>query len=127
MLDNHNELCAADIDAGINDERIIVKDELSKKLIILMYEDIFAFLSFGNYVKVKTEKKFYVSHNSMKRAEALFCSRNRFIRISRTAIVSKNKIESIEINKVTLRNGTRYAIGRNFRKAFFEKLKKKYF
>ena len=126
-MDNYNEQYAADIAVGINNERIIVKDELSKKLIILSYEDIFAFLSFGNYVKVKTEKKFYISYNSMKRAEAQFCTGNRFIRISRTTIVSKNKIATIEINKVTLKNGKRYTIGRSFRKAFFEKFKKNYF
>lgn len=94
---------------------------------MLRYGDIFAILSYGNYVKVKTEKDVYTTYKSMKEAEAMFCTTNRFIRISRTAIISKDKISSIELNKVTLRNELQLIIGRSFRNAFFEKLKKKYF
>ncbi len=126
-MESHDKPPTTNSAVGIIDQSIIIKDELSKSIMVLSYEDVFAFLSYGNYVKVITVGKVYISHNSMKQAEARYCSTNRFIRISRTTIVSKKKIRSIEINRVKLSNGEKYTIGRSFRSAFIEKFKRNSF
>lgn len=109
-------------------ERIIVKDGTKQELNIIALDDVFCFLSDGNYVKIETETTVKHSYNTLDQAEAMFCTTGQFIRISRMTIVSRNKIALVKLNKVILSNGKAYAIGKTYRKTFFDTLyKENYF
>lgn len=128
ILDKLGELRGANTILPNSLERIIVKDGTKQLLNIIELKDVFCFLSHDNYVKIETGTDEKLSYNTLDQAEARFCAAGKFIRISRTTIVAKDKIDSIKLNKVILSNGKKYSIGKTFRKAFFENFyKESYF
>lgn len=78
--------------------------------------DIYSITSYGNYVKVNTEKHTRINYMSLKRTEELYCKSGHLIRIHQSYIISINKILSFSKDKIKLINGEEFPISRYYKK-----------
>jgi two-component system, LytTR family, response regulator len=86
---------------------------VQKKKVKILFAEILYIESQQEYIKIFTEKKEYISKMSTHEIEALLPS-NLFIRIHRSFIVSKNKIESYTAEIVEV-NGVSIPVGRGYK------------
>ncbi|HTN68041.1 MAG TPA: LytTR family DNA-binding domain-containing protein [Dysgonamonadaceae bacterium] len=98
------------------EEQMFVKAD--HKLIRVLYKDILYIEGWKDYVKIHVEDKPHpiLSLMSMKGLEETLPS-TRFIRIHRSFIVQKNKIDSISKNRVTIAE-KELPIGESYKKEF---------
>jgi DNA-binding LytR/AlgR family response regulator len=95
---------------------IFVKDDKITYRVDL--KDIFYIEAVGDYAKIITSKKVYVTCQSMKKFESVLPS-NRFIRVHKSYIIAVSKINSMEGNILNI-NNVQIPIGATFRKTFFD-------
>ena len=76
-----------------NSQYILIKAD--NLLINVEFKDIFYFEAFGDYVKVHTAEKLYVTYNRLSVIEENL-PKGQFVRIHRSFIVRKDKIKNIE-------------------------------
>lgn len=100
----------------LDESFIFIKDDKITYRIDL--KDIFYIEAIGDYAKIITSKKTYVTCQTMKKMETLLPS-NRFLRVHKSYIISVSKINSMEGNILNI-NNTQIPIGQTYRKAFFE-------
>lgn len=102
----------------LEDSFIFIKDDKVTYRIDL--KDILYLESVGDYVKVITQDKVYMTNQTMKKMETWLPS-NRFPRVHKSYLVSVSKINTIEGNVIKI-NNTLIPIGQTFRKDFFDLL-----
>jgi DNA-binding LytR/AlgR family response regulator len=100
----------------LDESFIFIKDDKITYRIDL--KDIYYIEAVGDYAKIITSKKTYVTCQTMKKMETLLPS-NRFPRVHKSYIISVSKINSMEGNILNI-NNTQIPIGQTYRKAFFE-------
>jgi len=86
---------------------------VQKKKVKILFSEIVYIESQQEYIKIITTKKEYVSKMSTHEIEALLPA-NLFIRIHRSFIISKSRIESYSSDTVEV-NGVSIPIGRGYR------------
>jgi two-component system LytT family response regulator len=76
----------------------------------------------GDYIKVYTQNKTYLTYMPLKRMEELL-PEDRFKRIHKSYIVAIDKIEKLEGNIIKISNSV-IPIGQTFKKALFQIIEK---
>lgn len=101
---------------GQEDEQMFVKAD--HKLIRILYKDILYIEGWKDYVKIHLQNKPYpiLSLMNMKGLEETLPT-TKFIRIHRSFIIQKDKIDSISKNRVTI-GKSELPIGDSYRKQF---------
>jgi DNA-binding LytR/AlgR family response regulator len=100
----------------LDESFIFVKDD--KVTFRVDLKDIFYIEAVGDYAKIVTSKKVYLTCQTMKKLETMLPS-NRFPRVHKSYIISVSKINSLEGNILNI-NNTQISIGQTYRKAFFD-------
>jgi DNA-binding LytR/AlgR family response regulator len=90
---------------------IYIKD--GNQNIKLHFENILYLMAFGNFVKIFTENKTYLSSHTMKNMEQVL-PENQFIRVHKSYIVNKAKIDKTEGNLVYI-SQEKIPIGNNYK------------
>lgn len=98
----------------VND--IFVKTEY--KLVRVNLDEILYVKGMQNYVTIYTTNEKITSLQTMKKIEELLPA-NQFVRIHKSYIVSINKIESVERNRIKI-GGDTITLGEVYRKTFYE-------
>lgn len=86
------------------------------------YAAILYIEGFGEYVKIFTEKKSYITLASLKSMEETLPDMD-FCRVHKSYIVNIKEIASFNHQKISLLCGKEIAVGRNFRKAFLARMR----
>lgn len=102
----------------LEDSFIFIKDDKVTHRIDL--KEILYLESVGDYIKVITTQKVYMTNQTMKKMET-WLPANRFPRVYKSYIVSIAKINTIEGNSIKIGN-TIIPIGQTYRKEFFDLL-----
>lgn len=100
----------------LDEDFIFIKDDKITYKVNL--KDILYVEAVGDYVKIITTEKVYLSYQSMKNVET-YLPPNRFPRVHKSYIVSISKINAIEGNMIHIHNTT-IPIGQTFKKDFTE-------
>lgn len=88
----------------------------------LDFMEILYLEAYGDYIKVHTENKVYVTHNTMKRVEEILPP-NRFFRIHRSFIVQLSKIQNIEQMSLLIRGKEKILpIGKSYKSILLKKM-----
>ena len=82
-----------------DDSKIFVKED--KKYFQIHLDEILYIEAYGNYVKINMQERTIVSHQTLTSLSHSL-PENKFIRTHKSFIVSKNKIESIEGNRIKI-------------------------
>ncbi|MCX6353006.1 MAG: response regulator [Bacteroidetes bacterium] len=106
-----NKIIKKEESFGDTDKYFFVREK--NTLYRVLIEDIYWFESLGNYVKICTSKKTYVSHITMKEMMEIMPS-SKFVRTHRSYIVNKDLISSIDYQELTV-NDKKIPIGKTFR------------
>ena len=88
-------------------------------IIRIMTSDITHIQSYGNYVKVFTKDKMYLSASTTGEIEQQLDKRH-FRRIHRSYIVALSKIQSLEGAQVLLENGLTLPVGKTYKREIRE-------
>lgn len=100
----------------IEESFIFVKvEKISYKVNI---KEILYVESIGDYLKIFTAKKVYLSYQTLKKLETILPSRH-FPRVHKSYMVAVSKINNIEGNRISI-NEIFVPIGRNYKKDFME-------
>ncbi len=91
-----------------------------RKMIKIDFETLLYAESFGDYIKLHTTGKTYVTRETMKNVVAKLPS-NNFLRVHRSSVVAISKIESYTNDHLTI-NNTAIAISRSYRDAVQKRL-----
>lgn len=91
---------------------------VDRKMIKILLDDIFHIESDRDYVKVFTEKGFIITRQTFASVEAML-SKNKFIRIHRSYIVSLSKLKSFTTETVEIGN-KELPIGKLYRNNFLK-------
>jgi DNA-binding LytR/AlgR family response regulator len=92
----------------IKDDKVTYRVDLS---------DIHYIEAVGDYAKIITSKKVYITCQTMKKMETMLPS-NRFPRVHKSYIIAISKINSIEGNVLNI-NNIHIPVGQTYRKNFF--------
>jgi len=84
------------------------------------FKDIYFIEAMKDYVRIWTHNEKVMTLLSLKKLESLLPS-HQFIRIHKSYIISMDKIDSIERNRVLILQ-ERLAIGKSYQKSFFDKI-----
>lgn len=95
------------------------KDE-DLKLVKVKFKEVVAIESLANYIRIYTENYKLVTHLKLKEAKEIFSKNDNFMQLHRSFLISKNHINSIEGNILTMSNGSKFTVGDNFRKILNE-------
>ena len=98
------------VDEHIDDSYFFLK--VDKKLVKIIYKDIFYIESLKDYIKVYTTSGNYLAHKSLTSITEELPSDN-FLRIHRSFTIAIDKISSLEGNSVEI-NSERIPIGRKY-------------
>lgn len=108
------------------EEYFLVKNkEEEHKTVLVRYNEIVAFESFHNYVKIHTIKKTIIAYLSLKDVREQLDLDGRFIQLHRGYIISVGHIQHIESNKITLSNKVSFNVGDIYQTEFREFLSDK--
>ena len=88
-----------------------------KRLININLSDIYYLESYGNYVKVWTEKEFILTPRTLSSFVVQLPNKD-FIQVHKSFIINRKFIDYTEGNMVKMKNGNTVAIGKNYRAAF---------
>ena len=103
---------------GQSSQYILVKAD--NLLINLELKDINYLEAFGDYIKVHTSNKTYVTYNTMKNLEAALPN-SQFFRMHRSYIIRLDKVVNIEQLSVLI-NDTALPIGKNYKSSLIERM-----
>ena len=101
-------------------EFLFIKSD--KKLYKIDYQDITALKAYGDYVKIITPKKTFLTKEKLSQLENEL-PKSEFFRIHRSHIIALNKIEFIEGNLVKI-GMEKLPIANTYKEVLMEKLKK---
>lgn len=101
-------------------EFLIIKAD--KKLYKIDFREIIHLQAYGDYVKIFTEKKTFVTKERLTKIEKDL-PENQFLRIHRSHIISLNRIEFIEGNLVKI-GKDKLPIAGSYKEVLMEKLRK---
>jgi hypothetical protein len=104
---------------GNSSEYILIKAD--NLLFNVGLNEIYYLEAYGDYIKVHTDDKVYVTLNTMKNVEALL-PQNRFIRVHRSFIVQLNKIGNIEQMSMQIKDKV-IPIGKSYKMLLIERMK----
>ena len=90
------------------------------KIFKISYEELLFAEAKGNYTKLVTQNKTILPAISFRNFEKLLAA-NFFVRVHRSYIVNKSKVESIEGNTIRL-NNLQIPIGSNYKDSFLKSL-----
>jgi DNA-binding LytR/AlgR family response regulator len=85
---------------AVEDDHTFIK--VNGKLLKLRYDDILYIESMGDYVKVVTAEKKYITLNTMKNLEQKFPG-NQFLKVHRSYMVNLNAIDDIQDSNVYIK------------------------
>jgi len=85
----------------VEEERKYFHVKADGKLYQVEHRDILYFEALGDYVRVKTSEKRLVTHDTMKNIEDSLPPK-KFLRIHRSFIISVDRIEFVEGNRVKI-------------------------
>ncbi|NOZ34879.1 MAG: response regulator transcription factor [Chlorobi bacterium] len=107
----------------VSSEGIFIKSS-SSSFVRLFYDDVLYIEAMENYVLIQTEKKKYTIHFTMK---ALFdkLPADKFIRVHRSFIINKDRIERIENNMIfiqSLDKNKSIPLSKSYKENFMKKL-----
>lgn len=94
------------------------------KIIKVRYDEVVAAESKLNYVQLHTTKKSILTYMSLADIANWFSVERGFIQFQRSFIISKNKIDSIDGNTVTMYGGQKVTVGDYYKKDFNAFVKK---
>jgi len=86
---------------------------VNKKHVKIYLDDILYIESLREYVKITTRDKAILTKIQLGEIEEMLAT-NNFLRVHRSFIVSKNKIESFSPSEIEI-NGTQIPVGRNYK------------
>ena len=98
---------------------IFVKEDSTTYKVSLI--DILYIESIGDYIKIHTANKIYITYQTLKKMDENLPS-NVFVRVHKSFIVSFNKIDSIQGNVIKMGNHE-IPVGYSYRKSFSERVK----
>ena len=107
-----------DLLADTSQEYILVKSD--NLLVNLDFKNINYFEAYGDYIKVYTTNKMYITYNTMKNVETSL-PENQFFRIHRSYIVRLDKIENIEQLSLEI-DGKALPIGKSYKAMLIQKM-----
>ncbi len=112
--DMHGQLDAG----GLSDPYLFIKSD--KRLHKISQKDIHIVESAGDYIKIRGNMKSLVTHDTLKNFEGSL-DPAEFIRVHKSYIINKNKIDFIEGNRI--RVGEEFIpVGKAYKQTFFEKI-----
>ncbi|MEO9869150.1 LytR/AlgR family response regulator transcription factor [Ekhidna sp.] len=89
-------------------------------LVNLDLSDVYYFEAYGDYIKVHTTDKMYVTYNTMKKLESSLPSKH-FFRIHRSYIVRLDKVKNIEQYSLVVKDKVLH-IGKNYKSSLLDKI-----
>ncbi len=107
--------------SSVSEPKKVIRDIFVKteyKLIRVNLDEILYVKGLQNYISIFTPNEKITSLQTMKKIEEQLPT-DHFIRVHKSYIISINKIESIERNRIKI-GGITIALGEVYRKAFFE-------
>ncbi len=107
-----------ELQEGLSSQFILVKAD--NLLVNVDLRDIHYLEAYGDYIKVHTKDKVYVTYNTMKNMEASM-PKNQFFRIHRSFIIRLDKVVNIEQLSVLIGDKT-LPIGKNYKTDLVEKM-----
>ncbi|WP_074406253.1 MULTISPECIES: LytR/AlgR family response regulator transcription factor [Aquimarina] len=87
--------------SNIDDSSIFLKD--NKKHYQVKLKDLLFLEAYGNYVKVYLEHQMIITHQTLSSFEGML-SKKDFIKVHKSFIIAKTKIELIEGNRITIKD-----------------------
>jgi len=99
----------------VDDEEQSIFIKVDKKLIQLKVADISFFEAYGNYVKVWLNETVYLTPRTLSSFEEQLADNQAFIRVHKSFIIQKSKIDFIEASVITMNNLQHVAIGKNYK------------
>lgn len=96
-------------------QQLFIKSD--KRLININLSDIYYLESYGNYVKVWTEKEFILTPRTLS-SFVVQLPQKDFIQVHKSFIVNRTFIDYTEGNMVRMKNENTVAIGKNYRADF---------
>lgn len=97
---------------AVEPAQIYIKSD--KKLVQLQLDEVYYLESLGNYVKVWSEQKFWLTPRTLSSFEEQLPA-DSFIRIHKSYMLNRRFVHYIEGNMVRLRNGKELPVGKNYR------------
>lgn len=107
-------------DAGESKEDDFLFLKSDGKIYKVMHEDLLYAEANGNYTKVRTVQQTLLPAMTFSNFEGLV-PKSKFLRIHRSFIINKSKIDHIEGNRVFIQN-TEIPIGSNYREQFLKQI-----
>jgi len=115
-LENLFPILKEEIKFNKEDDFIFIKSkEDNLKLIKVYFEEIIAFESLLNYVKIHTETKNIITHISLKDISNIVSHRKQFKQLHRSFIISINHISAIEGNTLIMTTGGKFTVGERYK------------
>lgn len=97
------------------DKQLFIKSD--KRLINMNLSNIYYLESYGNYVKVWTEKNYILTPKTLTSFSDLLPEKD-FMRIHKSFIINRKYIDYTEGNIVKMKNGNTVSVGKNYRTNF---------
>lgn len=97
---------------------------VNKKHVKIYLDDILYIESLREYVKITTKEKTILTKIQLGEIEELL-AKNNFLRIHRSFIISKNKIESFSPSEIEI-NGKQIPVGRNYKELVMANLQNQF-
>lgn len=94
--------------------------KVDRRLINIDLAEVYYIEGMGDYLKVHTVNRMYVTYMTMQKIELLL-PQSKFIRIHRSTIINTKMIQYVEGNSIVI-NNTPLAIGLTFRDTLLKKL-----
>ena len=101
-------------------EKIFIK--VDTLLVSFDLKEIHYVEAYGDYIKIHTEDKFYISHTKLRSMEE-FLPENDFVKIHRSYIVRIDQIKSVNPQKVQIKD-TMLPISLSFKDHFLSRIRK---
>jgi len=99
----------------VDNEEQTIFIKVDKKLIQLNLAEIVFFEAYGNYVKVWLNETVYLTPRTLSSFEEQLADNQAFIRVHKSFIIQKSKIDFIEASVITMNNQQHVAIGKNYK------------
>lgn len=116
LMDSTNDAPKNDITAI---DLIIIKD--GKKHLEVKLKDVEYIQAYGNYLKIFTVEKQYISRMKMSEMEALL-PQNQFFRIHKSYIVSLMQVEHFSRNELVLKSGQALPVSKFYKRSVIKRL-----
>ncbi|WP_443943483.1 LytR/AlgR family response regulator transcription factor [Pedobacter sp. AW1-32] len=101
-----------------NDYFLVKNTEEGLRAEMVKYQDIIAFESFSNYVKIHTVKKTIIAYLGLKDVKEQIGTTDDFMQLHRGYIISLNHIEHIDGNQIALTNNLSFRVGESYNAEF---------